>query len=52
MIPTFFPCTTIMGELHSDYALPIVIDHDVVSDLAPATPKKVKDKCSSLVHEL
>ena len=41
-----------MGELHSDFALPIVINHNVVSDLAPATPEKVKDKWSSLVHEL
>jgi hypothetical protein len=41
-----------MGELQSDFSFPIVIDHDVVSDMAPATPEKVKDRWSSLVHEL
>jgi hypothetical protein len=50
--PYFLACTMIMSELHSDFALPIVIDHDLVSDMAPATPEKVKDKWSSLVHEL
>jgi hypothetical protein len=50
--PYFSACTMIMSELHSDFALPIVIDHDLVSDMAPATPEKVKDKWSSLVHEL
>ena len=50
--PHFSPCTTIMGELHSDFAFPIVIDHDVVSDMAPATPEKVKDRWSSFVHAL
>jgi hypothetical protein len=50
--PHFSPCTTIMGELHSDFAFPIAIDHDVVSDMATATPEKVKDRRSSLDHEL
>ena len=50
--PHFSPCTIIMGELHSDFAFPIVIDHDIVSDMAPATPEKVKDRWSSLVHAL
>ena len=50
--PHFSPCTIVMGELHSDFAFPIVIDHDVVSDMAPATPEKVKDRWASLVHEL
>jgi hypothetical protein len=41
-----------MSELHSNFAFPIVINQNVVSDMAPATPKKVKDKWSLLVHEL
>ena len=50
--PHFLPCTFIVGEMHSDFALPIVINHNLVSDLALATSGKVKDKWSSLVHEL
>ncbi len=50
--PHFSSCTTVMGELHSDFAFPIVIDHNVVSDMTPATPEKVKDRWASLVHEL
>jgi hypothetical protein len=33
-----------MSELHSDFGEPIVIDHDVISDLTVATAEKVKDK--------
>ena len=41
-----------MGELHSDFGGPIVIDHDVISDLTVATAEKVKDKWSGLLHGL
>jgi hypothetical protein len=50
--PLFLPTSILMGDLHSDFNLPIMIDHDVVSDMAAATPEKVKDKWSSLIHEL
>jgi hypothetical protein len=50
--PHFSPSLFLMGELHSDFGLPIVIDHNVVSDMAAATPEKVKDKWSLLIHEL
>ena len=46
----FSPSSILMGELHSDFGLPIVIDHDIVSDMAVATPKKVKYKWSSMIH--
>ena len=39
-------------DLHSDFYDPITIDHDVVSDMTPATPEKVKDKWDGLLHEL
>ena len=42
--PFFSPSTVLMGHLHSDFSLPIVIDHDIVSDMAVATPEKVKEK--------
>jgi hypothetical protein len=38
--------------LHSDFCLPIAIDHNVVSDTAAATPEKVNEKWSSFIHEL
>ena len=41
-----------MGELHSDFGGPTVIDHDVISDLTAATAEKVKDKWSGLLHGL
>ena len=41
-----------MSELHSDFGEPIVIDHDVISDLTVATAEKVKDKWSGLLHGL
>jgi hypothetical protein len=50
--PHFSPSSFLMGELQSDFGLPIVIDHDVVSDMAVANPEKVKDKWSLLIHEL
>jgi hypothetical protein len=50
--PHFSPNSILMGELHSDFGFPIVIDHDIVSDMAVATPEKVKDKWSSIIHEL
>jgi len=49
--PLFTPSTILMGHLHSDFSLPIVIDHDIVSDMAVATPEKVKDKWAGLIHE-
>ena len=37
--------TSVLTDLHSDYSHPIVIDHDVVADMAPAvTLEKVKEK--------
>jgi hypothetical protein len=42
--PHFSPSSILMGELHSGLGLPIVIDHNVVLDMAAATPEKVKDK--------
>jgi hypothetical protein len=50
--PLFLPTSILLGELHSDFCLPVVIDHNVVSDMAAATREKVKDKWSSLIHEL
>ncbi len=50
--PLFLPISILLGELHSDFCLPIVVDHNVVLDMAAATPEKVKDKWSSLIHEL
>ena len=41
-----------MGELHSDFGGPIVIDHNVISDLTVATVEKVKDKWPGLLHGL
>jgi hypothetical protein len=38
--------------LYSDFHDPIAIDHDVVSDMTPATPEKVKEKWDGLLHEL
>lgn len=49
--PSFSPSTVLMGHLHSDFSLPIMIDHDVVSYMALATPEKVKEKWAGLIHE-
>ena len=49
--PQFSP-TTMKIDLHSDFHDPIAIDHDVVSDMSPATPEKVKEKWDGLLHEL
>ena len=49
--PLFSPSTILMGHLHSDFSLPIMMDHDVVSDMAVATPEKVKEKWAGLIHE-
>jgi hypothetical protein len=49
--PFFVPSTILMGHLHSDFSLPIVIDHVIVSDMAVATPEKVKDKWAGLIHK-
>ena len=51
MIP-LFPSSNLLGALHSDFGLPIVIDHDIVSDMAVTMAEKVKDKWSGLIHEL
>ena len=48
--PQFSP-TTMKIDLHSDFHDPIAIDHDVVSDMTPATPEKVKEKWDGLLHE-
>ena len=50
--PLFSPSSILMGELHSDFGGPTVIDHDVISDLTAATAEKVKDKWSGLLHGL
>jgi hypothetical protein len=50
--PHFSPSSILMSELHSDFGEPIVIDHDVISDLTVATAEKVKDKWSGLLHGL
>ena len=50
--PLFFPSSILMGELHSDFGGPTVIDHDVISDLTVATAEKVKDKWWGLLHGL
>ncbi len=50
--PLFSPLSILMRELHSDFGWPIVIDHDVISDLTVATAEKVKDKWSGLLHGL
>jgi hypothetical protein len=50
--PLFPPSSILMRELHSDFGGPIVIDHDVISDLTVATAEKVKDKWSGLLHGL
>jgi hypothetical protein len=49
--PFFSPSMVLMNHLHSDFALPIIIDHDVVSDLVVATLEKVKEKWAGLIHE-
>jgi len=49
--PQFSPSSMII-DLHSDFYDPIAIDHDVVSDMIPATPEKVKEKWDCLMHEL
>jgi hypothetical protein len=41
--PQFFP-TSVSTDLHSDYKNLIVIDNDVVADMAPVTLEKVKEK--------
>ena len=41
--PQFLPSSMIIS-LQSDFHDPIAIDHDVVSDMTPATPEKVKEK--------
>jgi hypothetical protein len=48
----FSPSSILMSELHSDFGEPIVIDHDVISDMTVATAEKVKDKWSGLLHGL
>jgi len=50
--PLFSPSLILMGELHSDFGGPIVIDHNVFLDLTVATVEKVKDKWSGLLHGL
>jgi hypothetical protein len=50
--PHFPPSLILMSELHSDFGEPIVIDHDVISNLTVATSEKVKDKWSGLLHGL
>ena len=50
--PHFSPSSILMSELYSDFGEPIVIDHDVISDLTVATAEKVKDKWSGLLHGL
>ncbi len=50
--PLFSPSSILMRELHSDLGGPIVIDHDVISDLTVATAEKVRDKWSELLHGL
>jgi hypothetical protein len=50
--PLFSPSSILMRELHSDFGGPIVIDHDVISDLTVATAEKVRDKWSGLLHGL
>ncbi len=49
--PQFSPTSGII-DLHSDFYDPITVDHDVVSDMTPATPEKVKEKWDGLLHEL
>jgi hypothetical protein len=39
-----FPPTTSVKDSHSDFARPISIPFDAVSNLSPATPEKVEDK--------
>jgi hypothetical protein len=39
-----------MGELHSDFGLSIIIDHDVIFDMAVATAEKVNDKWAGLIQ--
>ncbi len=50
--PLFIPLSNLLGALHSDFGLPIVIDHDIVLDMAVATAEKVKDKWLGLIHKL
>jgi hypothetical protein len=50
--PHFSPSSILMSELYSDFGEPIVIDHDVISDLTVATAEKVKDKWLGLLHGL
>jgi len=49
--PQFSP-TSMIIDLHSDFYDPIAIHHDVVSDMTPATPEKVKEKWNGILHEL
>ncbi len=41
-----------MSALHSDFGLPIVLDHNIVSDTAAETAEKMKEKRSGLIHKL
>ena len=50
--PPFPPLSNLLGALHSDFGLPIIIDHEIVSNMAVTTAEKVKDKWSGLIHEL
>ncbi len=50
--PHFPPSSILMSELHSDFREPIVIVHDVISNLTVATAEKVKDKWLGLIHGL
>ena len=50
--PHFPPLLILMSELHSDFREPIVIVHDVISNLTVATAEKVKDKWLGLIHGL
>jgi hypothetical protein len=48
--PLFSPSTVLMGHLHSDFILPIVIDHDAVTDMAVATSEMVKEKWAGFIQ--
>ena len=50
--PRFPPLPNLLGALHSDFGLPVVIDHNIVSSMAVAMAEKVKDKWLGLIHEL
>ena len=42
----FLPVTAAMPNLHSDFAQPIPVPHELVSHMQPANAHKVEERCN------